>query len=165
MMQRARETQNYLERISGRRKLPERKSKIISIRRLLKDQIKKVALDEDPEIMTELERLRPKTRGECSDAPRPCIFVSCKYHLYLDVSPRTGSIHLNFPDKEPLELGESCALDMADRGGITLEKLGRFLHLTRERIRQIETACLKKIKKAQNAMEKESERIAKKTAS
>ena len=24
---------------------------------------------------------RPKTRGECADMPRPCPFLSCRYHL------------------------------------------------------------------------------------
>lgn len=90
---------------------------------------------------------RPRTRGECVYAPRPCPFISCVYNLYLDVSPKTGSIKLNFPDLEPWEMPPraSCTLDVADRGGTTLEGLGAIMNLTRERIRQIEVMALVKI--------------------
>jgi hypothetical protein len=81
---------------------------------------------------------RPATRGDCEGNARPCPFVSCKHHLYLDVSPKTGAIHLNFPDLDPDELAETCALDVADRGGVTLEEVGDLMNLTRERIRQLE---------------------------
>ncbi len=94
---------------------------------------------EEQELRGELEQMRPKTRAECAEGPRPCLFVSCKYHLYLDVNPRTGSVKLNFPDKELWELEQTCALDVADRGGITLEEVGTIMNLTRERVRQVET--------------------------
>jgi DNA-directed RNA polymerase sigma subunit (sigma70/sigma32) len=55
------------------------------------------------------------------------------------VNPRTGSVKLNFPDKELWELAETCALDVADKGGITLEEVGAIMNLTRERVRQVET--------------------------
>jgi len=53
--------------------------------------------------------LQPKTRA---NAPRGRARArrSCKHHLFIDVSPRTGAIKLNFPDLEVWELGESCAL-------------------------------------------------------
>ncbi|HEY6462620.1 MAG TPA: sigma factor-like helix-turn-helix DNA-binding protein, partial [Polyangiaceae bacterium] len=88
---------------------------------------------------------RPRTRAECSDAPRPCPFVSCQHHLYLDVSARTGAIKLNFPDLEVWEMTETCALDVADRGGTTLEEVGAIMNLTRERIRQVEVKGLAKL--------------------
>ena len=75
---------------------------------------------------------------ECIDGPRPCPYVSCKYNLYLDVSPDTGAIKLNFPDREPDAMGVSCALDVADAGGLSLEASGQALNVTRERIRQID---------------------------
>ena len=75
----------------------------------------------------------------------PCLYVSCRHHLYLDVNPKTGSNKLNFPDKEVWELGESCALDVAERGGITLEEVGHIMNLTRERIRQVEVRGLEKL--------------------
>jgi hypothetical protein len=88
---------------------------------------------------------RPRTRSECVDAPRPCPFVSCKHHLYLDVSARTGAIKLNFPDLEVWDMTDTCALDVADRGGTTLEEVGAIMNLTRERIRQVEVKGLAKL--------------------
>lgn len=90
---------------------------------------------------------RPCTRGECADVPRPCPFVSCRHHLYLDISTRNGSVKLNFPHLEVDEMADSCALDVADRGGATLEELGAVMNLTRERIRQIEDKTLDLVKK------------------
>ena len=89
---------------------------------------------------------RPATREECLTMPRPCPFVSCAHHLYLDVNPESGAIKLNFPHLEVWEMAETCALDVADRGGTTLEEVGAILNLTRERIRQVEVRGLHKIK-------------------
>ncbi len=103
----------------------------------------------DPEldaVMKEIEAARPRSRADCAGSQRPCMFISCKHHLYLDVNPSTGSIKLNFPDKEVWELAETCALDVADRGGITLEEVGSIMNLTRERIRQVETRGLLKLR-------------------
>jgi hypothetical protein len=78
--------------------------------------------------------------------------VACKYHLYIDVSPRTGAIKLNFPDLEVWDMGESCALDVADRGGTTLEDVGAIMNLTRERIRQVEVRALAKLEALRDMM-------------
>ncbi len=96
----------------------------------------------------QIETSRPKTRADCVNGPRPCMFVSCKHNLYLDVNPETGSIKLNFPDKEIWELEYTCALDVAEKGGITLEEVGEIMNLTRERIRQVETRGLLKLREA-----------------
>lgn len=88
---------------------------------------------------------KPRTRAECLGSERPCPFVSCKHHLYLDVSAKTGAIKLNFPDLEVWEMNETCALDVADRGGTTLEEVGAIMNLTRERIRQVEVKGLAKL--------------------
>lgn len=103
-------------------------------------------LPADDEFAKEIAALRPKRRADCVNGPRPCLFVSCKHHLYLDVNPKTGSVKLNFPDKEIWELEETCALDVADRGGITLEDVGNIMNLTRERIRQVESRGLHKLR-------------------
>jgi hypothetical protein len=103
----------------------------------------------DPEleaIIQEVESQRPRSRADCAQGVRPCMFIACKHHLYLDVNPSTGSIKLNFPDKEVWELDETCALDVADRGGITLEEVGSIMNLTRERIRQVETRGLARLR-------------------
>ena len=102
----------------------------------------------EAEVLREVESRRPRTPAECVDGCRPCQFVSCKHHLYLDVNPKTGSIKVNFPDKELWELEETCALDVADRGGITLEEVGAIMNLTRERIRQVESRGLYKLRVA-----------------
>lgn len=97
--------------------------------------------DEDRQALAE----RPRTRSECP-TEGPCPWVSCKHHLYLDIGTETGSIKVNFPELEPHELRNSCALDVAERGGITLEEVGQVMNLTRERIRQIEIRGLLKLK-------------------
>lgn len=86
----------------------------------------------------------PPTRGDCKDLPRPCPHARCRHHLYLNVEDR-GGIKLTFPDLEPEELTESCALDVADQGGITLEEVAVMLNITRERVRQIEVRALSKV--------------------
>ena len=43
---------------------------------------------------------------------------------------------------------ETCALDVADRGGITLEEVGTLLNLTRERIRQVERSGIDQLRAA-----------------
>ncbi|MDB4933312.1 MAG: DNA-binding protein AsgB [Labilithrix sp.] len=93
---------------------------------------------------------KPTTREDCGQGARPCPFVSCKHHLYLDVSARTGAIKLNFPDLEVWEMTESCALDVADRAGTTLEDVGTIMNLTRERVRQVEVQGLAKLEALQD---------------
>ena len=105
------------------------------------------------ELLRIVDSWHPKTRADCYKMPRPCLFVSCRHHLYLDVNAETGSIKLNFPDKEIWEMGETCALDIAERGGVTLEEVGRIMNLTRERIRQLEIRGLKKLKNLENGSE------------
>ena len=89
--------------------------------------------------------VKPKKREECAEALGPCPFVSCKHHLYLDVSAKTGAIKLNFPDLEVWEMTDTCALRVADRGGSTLEEVGTIMNLTRERVRQVEVKGLAKL--------------------
>lgn len=97
---------------------------------------------------------RPKRRGECENggpnAERPCPFVSCAHHLYLDVDTN-GSIKLNFPDLEVWEMAESCVLDVADMGGVALNVAGGHMNLTRERIRQLEVFALRRIDRHRRA--------------
>ncbi len=117
------------------------RSKTIAPRRLSKEELK--MRDLFP-VLQDFDR--PTSRGECKEGMRPCPYVSCKHHLYLDVNTETGSIKLNFPDLEVQEMAETCSLDVADKGGITLEEVGEILNLTRERIRQVEVRGLLKLK-------------------
>jgi hypothetical protein len=118
-----------------------RRSRTIAMRRLTREE-----RDEATRILSDIQAVRPHTREDCRTAERPCPYVSCKYHLYLDINAETGSIKLNFPDLEVWEMSETCALDVADRGGITLEEVGDLLNLTRERIRQVEVFGLEKLR-------------------
>jgi hypothetical protein len=94
---------------------------------------------------------RPRRRQDCADGPRPCPYVACRHHLYLDVSPTTGTIKLNFPDLEVWELAESCALDVADGGALELSRASGLLNVTRERVRQIEAVALSKLSTLRDA--------------
>ncbi|MDX2053740.1 MAG: sigma factor-like helix-turn-helix DNA-binding protein [Polyangiaceae bacterium] len=123
------------------------RARTISVKRMTKRELEIGRL-----LYPEAEFQRPKTREECAGGPRPCPFVSCKHHLYIDVSARTGAIKLNFPDLEVWEMGESCALDIADRGGTTLEDVGAIMNLTRERIRQVEVKALAKLEALQDML-------------
>lgn len=89
---------------------------------------------------------RPKTRAECAAGPRPCPWFGCRYHLGIDVNPRNGSIKFNFPDRDLDELDETCALDVADRGRHSLDEVGAFMNIRRERVRQIEVGAGEKIR-------------------
>ena len=127
------------EQRRSRRKRPVR-ARTISVQRTTRRELEALRR-KNRELVPDL----PKSRHECVDGPRPCPHVACRHHLYLDVSPKTGAIKLNFPDLEVWELEVSCALDVADMGGITLEDVGVIMNLTRERIRQLELKALARL--------------------
>jgi hypothetical protein len=140
-----------LEHITREQRRSRRKREVrartISVKRMTKRELEIGRL-----LYPEDDYWKPHTRAECAEGPRPCPFVSCKYHLFIDVSPRTGAIKLNFPDLEVWDMGESCALDVADRGGTTLEDVGAIMNLTRERIRQVEVKALAKLEALRDMM-------------
>jgi Sigma-70, region 4 len=157
------------EIVRSRRKRVVR-AKTVSIKRMTKKALEfgRLLLGDTSDLPT-----LPETRGECTWCPtcqeyrdaaqgwverlacghraseavfrsRPCLFVSCRHSLYLDVSERTGAIKFNLPDLEPAEVDAqaSCSLDVADQGGTTLEDVGEMMNITRERIRQVEVKAL-----------------------
>lgn len=120
---------------------------------------------------------RPRTRGECANGPRPCPWVSCRYHLLLEVKPPSvdeygrshgGTIRLPVlgsklhPGAGPLAvdefteaatacleaMAETCTLDVADSGGTILAEVGELLGVTRERARQLEEKALRSMRRA-----------------
>lgn len=119
------------------------RSKVIKLRKLTKDEQRINAL-----LFPERNYWRPQTRSDCANFSRPCPYVACRHHLYLDVDARSGSIRINYPDKEVWELEHSCSLDIADSpDDLTLEDLGQIMGVTRERIRQIEVVAQARLKK------------------
>ena len=112
---------------------------------------------EVPELIREVLPSRPRLRAECEAGPRPCPWVGCRYHLYLDTyttgdpeNPTPGLI-IHRPELEPLELPETCLLDLASRGPYTLAQIGEIFDLSRERIRQIESGALRKLARRTDA--------------
>ncbi len=78
---------------------------------------------------------RPLVRGDCSEIPRPCPFVSCRYHLAAD--SRDGMSYLY-----------SCALDVAEDGAHTLEEVGQILGMATDDVREIEVTALSRLRRA-----------------
>jgi hypothetical protein len=124
-----------------RRRRDRPRSRTVAMKRLTKEEIRQGAA-----LIPYMHYSKPQDRAECKCGIRPCPYVSCKHHLYLDVNPETGSIKLNFPHLEVWEMEETCSLDVAERGGITLEEVGEIMNLTRERIRQVEVRGLLKLR-------------------
>lgn len=119
------------------------RSQTIARKQMLRERRRLIAQGGLPEV---LDYERPEHRSDCREGRRPCLYVACRYHLFLDVNPVTGSIKINFPETEIWQLEETCALDVAERGGVTLEEVGDIMNLTRERIRQVEASGLDKLR-------------------
>jgi DNA-binding CsgD family transcriptional regulator len=83
--------------------------------------------------------------GGYAVAPRPCAETSCRYHLAHDLGPGRG----RRAPRMPIEtMKDTCALDVAELGGQTLEEVASRLNITRERVRQIEEKALAKLERA-----------------
>lgn len=87
---------------------------------------------------------RPKTRGECEGGERPCPFVSCRHNMFLTIT-QIGNIKTHANEIE--DLRESCALDVADEGPHSLQETADIMGIVRERVRQLESQGLKKLRK------------------
>jgi hypothetical protein len=143
----AEEDPREIERAPTRDHLRSRRKREVRALTINVERMTKRELEIGRALYPETGYWKPATRSECEDRPRPCLYVSCEHHLYLDVDPGNGSIKLNFPDIEPDDLRESCTLDVADRGGTTLEEVAELLNITRERVRQIEVRGLAKLER------------------
>ena len=77
---------------------------------------------------------------------RPCLFVSCKWSLFLD-EMMAGGIRISRSDLEPWEIDprRSCVLDVAEGGARSLVYVARIINSTREYVRQLEEKALSSI--------------------
>ena len=126
----------------------------VSIKRLSKRELREAGVVAESIRRTYDLPERPKSYADCEQHDRgtkhtPCAFVSCAYHLALDVNEDTGAIKLNFPAAldedgalDVTAMPETCALRVAERDGLTLEEVGELMNLSRERVRQIEARTL-----------------------
>ena len=119
----------------ARRRRPAVRATTIAVRRPHHSDRERVSLA----ILDEVSR--PAHRSDCQDGPRPCPWVSCRHHLYLDVKDN-GSIKMNFPGSDLDDLVETCSLDVAERDGCRLQEVAEVLNLSKERVRQVEFAAL-----------------------
>jgi len=78
--------------------------------------------------------VRPQTRADCERGPRPCPWISCRYSLVLDETYQRAA-KLNFPDLEAWEHPETCSLDLAELGPLTVEQVASLFNVTPEAIR------------------------------
>ena len=144
--------------VRGRRGRRTQRAVTINVNRLSKRELERGRMEAPPAETTDLYD-RPKTRGDCLaggiNEARPCVWSACRHHLLLDVDENTGSIKVNFPpDDDSAEslvavlraMPDTCALDVADRLGVTLEECGSRENLVRERVRQCEVDSLTRLK-------------------
>lgn len=95
--------------------------------------------------------MRPRTRGDCADGPRPCPWVGCRHHLYLEIDRRGRPVTHHHVDPEDLDrLVDTCSLDVADRVSATGEQLDHEsvairIGLSKQRSQQIEERTLRDI--------------------
>lgn len=99
--------------------------------------------------------MRPRTRGDCEDGPRPCPIVSCRYHMLLDVG-EDGRLVKTRPFDEHdadsvaftlLAMPETCSLDVAERGAHAETDIAEMLNLTRTHVADIETRTHRKLRR------------------
>src|SRR5512141_633539 len=82
------------------------------------------------------------TRGGCRKLGGPCPHAVCRFNLTTERRDNRGAK----PTQAHLPIvRETCALEAAEHGGMTLEEIAARLSLTRERVRQIEHGALKKL--------------------
>ena len=80
------------------------------------------------------------TKGRCLRGAEPCKDLKCRHHLYATLKP--WQIEAAAP------CNVTCTIKLGSLGGMTLDEVGLYLGMTRERIRQIEGKALTKLSDA-----------------
>jgi hypothetical protein len=106
---------------------------------VLSEQILYPVDPEDSELPT-----RPKTRADCARVPRPCPYVSCRHNLFLDVEKK--NITLNFEEPEDMHPLGSCALDVAEQGGLTSQEIATLMSLDLSKEVKLEDKAIRKLR-------------------
>jgi len=97
---------------------------------------------------------RPRTWGECQarglgTAESPCAYVSCRYHLAIDVTP-SGGITLNRPSEEPQAAPHTCTLRVVEAhpGGLDHYTIADILNITHQGVSRMEVHALGRLAEA-----------------
>jgi hypothetical protein len=117
---------------------------------------------------------KPSDDRECENMLRPCPFISCRFHLVVDVL-ENGALRLNrrirgkrprlnADETDPMKIQRfmrraakaiaetdpdwSCALDVARRGDLLYDEIAEVYALTGERIRQVDTEGRERLREA-----------------
>lgn len=124
---------------------PHPKAASLGIGKLTRAEVEeKERIDADPELLA-LLAARPRLRSECAGGPRPCPYASCRYNLAIDVTDR-GAAKRNFPHLEIWQMRETCAWDVVDRGGVTLEEIGDLTNVSMQAASQTLEIAKRKIR-------------------
>lgn len=98
-------------------------------------------------------RVLPETRGECQGGARPCPMVSCRHHLLLDVAS-DGRLRMtqDFDEADGSSIVEAlssmadtCALDVADKGGAHAEDVASILGVDPIEIEAVQAEAIGKL--------------------
>ena len=81
-------------------------------------------------------------RSQCVNGMRPCPWISCRYHLMVDIVRYEVKVYAD--DLHDLE--ETCTLDLVTKtGGMSLDSIASYFCVSRERVRQIVDKALRKV--------------------
>lgn len=86
-------------------------------------------------------------REDCPSL-RPCKWTSCRHHLWAEWErPGRRWYPGHRPPSRVVEHStETCALDLAERGGMGRDEVARVMGVTPERVRQEEETAVRKLR-------------------
>jgi len=79
---------------------------------------------------------RPKKRSQCVNGVRPCPWVGCRHHIIWAVNKIDRLSNDQIIEKIS-QMPETCTLDVADKGGLTVRELAAALGVSRSWVYQL----------------------------